>query len=173
MCVRARVTASLPANSVKELIDLARASPGKLNVASRCRTPTTSAAQLMTLTGIELVHVPYKGSSLGDERSSAGKRADHRRGCWQLLPSTGRTTQDPRRRIRRRLKTYRTYRPSRNQFRVTTTPLWGIVGRRTPKAIVDNLNAIMNKAPRHRKVLQRSRRTAYEVATTTRKVCTT
>ena len=55
-------TAGLPANSIKELIDLARASPRKLNVGSPgVGTPNhLGAAQLMTLTGIELVHVPYK-----------------------------------------------------------------------------------------------------------------
>ena len=56
----------MPANNIKELIDLARASPGKLNVASPgVGTPNhLGAAQLMTLTGIELVHVPYKGLML-------------------------------------------------------------------------------------------------------------
>lgn len=59
-------TASLPVKNTKELIDLARASPRKLNVASPgIGTPNhLGAAQLMTLTGIELVHVPYKGGAL-------------------------------------------------------------------------------------------------------------
>ncbi|MSP98457.1 MAG: tripartite tricarboxylate transporter substrate binding protein [Betaproteobacteria bacterium] len=59
------VTASLPAKNIKQLIDLARGSPGRLNVASPgVGTPNhLGAAQLMTLTGIELVHVPYEGAS--------------------------------------------------------------------------------------------------------------
>ena len=50
------VTASLPANSVKELIELARAQPRKLNVASPgVGTPNhLGAAQLMTLTCLEI-----------------------------------------------------------------------------------------------------------------------
>ena len=62
-------TASLPVNSIKELIDLARRlSPRKLNIGSPgVGTPNhLGAAQLMTLTGIELVHVPYKGSITRD-----------------------------------------------------------------------------------------------------------
>ena len=56
------VTPGLPANTMRELIDLARGAPGKFNVASPgVGTPNhLGAAQLMALTGIELVHVPYK-----------------------------------------------------------------------------------------------------------------
>ena len=60
------LTASLPANNVKELIDLAKAAPRKLNFASPgVGTPNhLGGAQLMTLAGIELVHVPYKGAAI-------------------------------------------------------------------------------------------------------------
>src|SRR5690606_6006682 len=52
-------------SSVSELISLARANPGKLNYGS-AGTATTSyfaAALFGALAKIELVHVPYKGSS--------------------------------------------------------------------------------------------------------------
>ena len=57
------VTPSLPVNSVKELVAYARANPGKLNFAS---TGPSSLAHLAgelfgTMTGTQLVHVPYKG----------------------------------------------------------------------------------------------------------------
>ena len=56
---------SVAARSVQELIDLARAQPGKLNYSS---TGVGSGQHLFmerfkTLTRVNLVHVPYKGSS--------------------------------------------------------------------------------------------------------------
>jgi tripartite-type tricarboxylate transporter receptor subunit TctC len=58
------VNPSLPVRSVQELIDLARRQPGKLNYAS---SGQGANLHLMTelfknATGIDMVHVPYKGS---------------------------------------------------------------------------------------------------------------
>ena len=71
------VPAGLPANTVKEFIELAKASPKKLNFASPgIGTPNhLGGAQLMTLAGIELVHVPYKGAALGSDRPARRARA--------------------------------------------------------------------------------------------------
>jgi tripartite-type tricarboxylate transporter receptor subunit TctC len=57
------VPASLPAKSVKEFIALAKASPGQINYASAGNGTVSylSAEYLKSLTGIHLVHVPYKG----------------------------------------------------------------------------------------------------------------
>jgi len=55
----------LPAKSVKELVALARAQPGKLTYVS-VGSGTLShliAEQFKSLAGIDLVHVPYKGSA--------------------------------------------------------------------------------------------------------------
>ncbi len=54
---------SLPAKNVRELIALAKASPGKLNMASAGAGSQSHLAgvQFMLLTGIDAVHVPYKG----------------------------------------------------------------------------------------------------------------
>lgn len=56
--------ASLKATSIKELIAAARAQPGRINYASS--GPGTgghmSVELLKSLTGIELVHIPYKGA---------------------------------------------------------------------------------------------------------------
>ncbi len=54
---------SLPANSVKELIALAKAKPGALNFASGgTGTATHLVAELFkSMAGIDIVHVPYKG----------------------------------------------------------------------------------------------------------------
>ncbi len=56
---------SLPANSVKELIALAKARPGQLSYASTGNgTPTHLAAELFkSMAGLDIVHVPYKGAA--------------------------------------------------------------------------------------------------------------
>jgi tripartite-type tricarboxylate transporter receptor subunit TctC len=57
---------SVPANSVKELIALARNNPGKLNYGSGGVGTTTHLTPelIMSLTKTRMVHVPYKGSGL-------------------------------------------------------------------------------------------------------------
>jgi tripartite-type tricarboxylate transporter receptor subunit TctC len=58
------VNADLPVNSVKELIAYAKAHPGKLSYASAgIGTPHHLSAELFkSLTGTDMVHVPYKGA---------------------------------------------------------------------------------------------------------------
>ena len=60
------VTAALPANSIKELIALAKAKPGQLNYGSSGVGTQfhLSGEMLKLLTGIQIVHVPYKGTAL-------------------------------------------------------------------------------------------------------------
>ena len=55
---------SLPVQSVKELIALARAQPGKLNYASAGNgTPNHLAMELFKqMAGVDITHVPYKGA---------------------------------------------------------------------------------------------------------------
>jgi tripartite-type tricarboxylate transporter receptor subunit TctC len=57
---------SLPVNNVKELIALAKARPGKLNFASAGvgGAPHLSAELFKTMAGIDIVHVPYRGTAL-------------------------------------------------------------------------------------------------------------
>ncbi len=56
---------SVDANSVADLIKLAKANPGKLNYASSGPgTPYHMAGELFkAMAGVDIVHVPYKGSS--------------------------------------------------------------------------------------------------------------
>ena len=71
------INASVPANSVQELIVYARANPGKLNYASY---GSGSSNHLVTelfksMAGVDLVHVPYKGAGpalLGTVAGEAG-----------------------------------------------------------------------------------------------------
>jgi tripartite-type tricarboxylate transporter receptor subunit TctC len=57
---------SLPANTVDELIKLAKAKPGSINYASygSGSQPHLAGEMLKNKAGIDLVHVPYKGISL-------------------------------------------------------------------------------------------------------------
>ena len=58
------VSPSFPANSVKDLIALAKATPGKITYASPgTGNPNHIAGELFkSLAGVDLVHVPYKGA---------------------------------------------------------------------------------------------------------------
>jgi tripartite-type tricarboxylate transporter receptor subunit TctC len=58
---------SVPANSVKELVALAKARPGQINYASggAGSAPHFASEMFNTAAGIKLNHVPYKGSTPG------------------------------------------------------------------------------------------------------------
>jgi tripartite-type tricarboxylate transporter receptor subunit TctC len=59
------VNAELPIKSFQELVAYAKANPGKLNYATGNTTGIVSFAQMNSLTGIEMTHVPYKGEPQG------------------------------------------------------------------------------------------------------------
>ena len=56
---------SVPGKTVKELIDYAKANPGKLNYASSGSGTSIhlSAELFKTLAGVDMLHIPYKGSA--------------------------------------------------------------------------------------------------------------
>jgi tripartite-type tricarboxylate transporter receptor subunit TctC len=66
---------SLPANTLEELIKLAKAKPGSINYASygSGSQPHLAGEMLKNKAGIELVHVPYKGISLAVPAVIAGE----------------------------------------------------------------------------------------------------
>ncbi len=66
---------SLPANSLQELIALAKAKPGMINYASygSGSQPHLAGEMLKNKAGINLVHVPYKGISLAVPAVIAGE----------------------------------------------------------------------------------------------------
>jgi len=69
------VNAELPVNSVQELIAYAKANPGKLSYASAgVGTPHHLSAELFkSMTGVDIVHVPYKGAVPAVSDLAAGR----------------------------------------------------------------------------------------------------
>jgi tripartite-type tricarboxylate transporter receptor subunit TctC len=69
------VNGDLPVRNVKELVDLAKAQPGKLNFASPgVGTPNHLGIELLNMVaGVKLVHVPYKGGALAVNDLVAGR----------------------------------------------------------------------------------------------------
>ena len=76
------VNAALPVKSTRELMDLARARPGKLLMASAGIGSTSHLAGLMfaTAAGMDVTHVPYKGG--GPSATAIGAGEAH----WALGP---------------------------------------------------------------------------------------
>jgi len=68
------VNPSIPARDVKELIGLIKANPGKYNYASSGigTTPHLSGEMFKLSQGLDLVHVPFKGSSPAVQSALAG-----------------------------------------------------------------------------------------------------
>jgi len=66
---------SVPAKNVKELVELAKAQPGKINFASPgTGTPNHLGMELLTsLTGAKFTHVPYKGGGSATVDLLAGR----------------------------------------------------------------------------------------------------
>jgi len=56
------VNPGVPAQSLAELIQLARADPGKLTFASSSSGPQMAGEMLKMASGIDMLHVPYKGA---------------------------------------------------------------------------------------------------------------
>lgn len=80
---------SLPASDIKELLKLAKERPGKLNYASSGPgTPYHMAGELFkSLSGVYLVHIPYRGSS--------GARTDVMGGQVELMFDAVTTMAEP------------------------------------------------------------------------------
>jgi tripartite-type tricarboxylate transporter receptor subunit TctC len=79
------VSPSLPVRSVRELIDLAKKTPGKLvNASSSNGSPGHVAGELFKyMTGTDMVHVPYKGGAMAINDLIAG----HVQVMWESLNS--------------------------------------------------------------------------------------
>jgi tripartite-type tricarboxylate transporter receptor subunit TctC len=70
---------SVPVKTVPEFIAYAKANPGKINMASGGNgNPTHVAGELFKMmTGVNMLHVPYRGGGTMNLPKSAGEPADH------------------------------------------------------------------------------------------------
>ncbi len=166
------VNANMPVKDVREFIALAKASPGKFNYSSPgVGTPNhIGGAMLVTLAGIDLLHVPYKGSALSLADLIAGTIHLTITGLLTTMPhvKSGRLkvlgvghTQ--------RIKSAPDI-PAINETipGYYNTGWWGLVAPAgTPKAIVDKLNPVMNKGLMSPEINQRFFVNGLEVATST------
>jgi tripartite-type tricarboxylate transporter receptor subunit TctC len=102
------VSPALQAASMKELISLAKAQPGRLNFGSSGVGSTTHLATeyFKSLAGISVVHVPYKG----DAQLTLAMRSDEVQ--FSLLPSLGALPQIRAGKLRALAKTGATRNPS-------------------------------------------------------------
>src|SRR3954470_9411053 len=142
---------SVPANNLKEFIALAKAKPGTLNYASSGPgTPYHMAGELFkAMAGVDLVHIPYKGSS--------GARTDILGGQVQMMFDAI-TTMAPNVRAGK-LKAFGTTGKSRSPVLpdIPTVSEAGVPGYEaviwlgimapagTPKPILEKLNAEIRK----------------------------
>jgi len=80
---------AVPANSVNELIALAKAKPGQLNFASTGSGSTQhlSAELFKSMAGINMTHIPYKGSSLAYPDLLAGNVSLMFENMLSMLPN--------------------------------------------------------------------------------------
>ena len=166
------VTAGLPVNNMKELIAYAKSQPGKLNYSSPgVGTPNhIGGAQLVTLAGINLLHVPYKGSSLALADLIAGTIHVSITGFTGVLPhvKSGKIKvlavgHHERIKMMPELPTVAETVPG-----YYNTGWWGLVGPPgLPKPIVDKLNATIVKNLNSPEVVQRFFATGLEIATST------
>jgi len=145
------LTASVPANSVKEFVDLARAQPKRFNFASPgTGSPNHLGGELLkALAKIDIVHVPYKGGGPALTDLIAGQVHMMFSGIPQSLPHfrTG------------RLKAIAVGHPTRTRTLPDVPPVaetlpgfnnttwYGVMAPAgTPRPIVAKLNTALNKA---------------------------
>lgn len=81
-------TPSLPANSIKEFIDLAKANPGKYNFGSAGagNSDHMAGALFNVMAGTDVVHVPYKGGPQAMTDTISGNVAIYFSGLPGALP---------------------------------------------------------------------------------------
>ena len=142
---------ALPASSLKDLVQQAKARPGQFNYASSGPgTPYHMAGELFkSMAGVYLVHIPYRGSS-GARTDVIGGQVDVmfdavttmaeqiKAGKVKAIATTGRTRSDVLPDV-----------PTMNEAGVPgyEATIWlGLMAPRgTPKAVVDRLNEAVSK----------------------------
>ena len=154
------VNSALPAQSIAELVQLAKSKPGALNYASAgVGTPAHLAGEMLNLlAGIKLTHVPYKGAAPGLLDVIAGNAqliitspiaagAHMNAGRVRALATTG-TERNPS------LPQLPTIAETVPGYEITQS--WGVVAPTgTPAAVIQRLSGEIAKAMNHPEVKER------------------
>ena len=154
------INSGLPAQTVAELVKLARSKPGALNYASAgIGTPAHLAGEMLNLlAGIKLTHVPYKGAAPGLLDVIAGNAqliitspisagAHMNAGRVRALATTG-TERNPS------LPQLPTIAETVPGYEITQS--WGVVAPAgTPAAVIQRLSGEIAKAMNHPEVKER------------------
>lgn len=165
-------SAVVPVHNLKELIEMARANPGKLNFASPgVGTPNhIGGAMLMTMTGVQLTHIAYKTTPLAFPDMVSGNVHMAFQALLQLQPYI-------------KAGKFRVMGVGHNQ-RMRSAPeiplisdtipgfyntgWWGLVGPgNMPRPIVDKLSAILVKGLSQPETVQRLLTVGLEAAPST------
>jgi tripartite-type tricarboxylate transporter receptor subunit TctC len=155
------VTNSLPVDNLKDFIAYARANPGKLSYGSAGNGNITHlvAYQFAKATGIEAVHVPYKGSAPADIDLVAGQTHF----MTETINSVSAFVKDKRMKMLavttpRRVPAFPDV-PTLGEAGVpgSEAGAWQglMVPAKTSKAVIDRLNAEVNKALKDPEVLSK------------------
>jgi tripartite-type tricarboxylate transporter receptor subunit TctC len=163
------VAPSLPVKTVKELIAYGKAHPGTLTFASSGQggAPHFSGELFKTMAGIDMVHVPYKGSTLAHPDLISGRTS--------MMFDTVAAINIQVKSDKVRALAVTTAKRSAAAPTVPTmaeaglsgyeTSTWGgiLAPAGTPKAVVARLNTEINKALNAPDVLQRLQKAGIEV----------
>ena len=165
---------SVPAKTVRELVDLAKAKPGSINFGSPgSGTPNHLGMELLkAITGAEFVHVPYKGGGPATVDLVAG-RIQAIFGSipqWQPFLASGKVRAvgvgHPKRvksmpEVAAIAETYPGF---------TNTSWYGLLGPAgTPRAVIDKINGEMNRAAANPEFIKHIEGIGLEVASSTPK----
>ena len=154
------VNAELPARNVRDLIELAKTQPGKLNFASPgVGTPNHLGIELLnSMAGVKFVHVPYKGGAAAITDLVAGRVQI----LFSGLPQVSAFLKAGRLRViavgtQKPTRIAPDFSPIADAFPGFDCNTWYglLVPRGTPQAIVSRLNADLNRALGNPAVIQR------------------
>ncbi|WP_420997625.1 tripartite tricarboxylate transporter substrate binding protein [Cupriavidus sp. 30B13] len=146
------VSPSLPPKTVKELIAYGKANPGQLSFASSGSggAPHFSAELFKSMAGIDMVHIPYKGSTLAHPDLTSGRVSLMFDTVAAIGPQVKAGKVRPLAVTTAKRSSIAPQVPTMAEagLRGYETSTWGgvLAPAGTPRAVVDKLNAEINKA---------------------------
>src|SRR5712675_144589 len=154
------ISSQIPAKDVKEFIAYARANPGKLNYATAGNGSAThlSMAYFAGLTGLDMVHIPYKATNEAVQEVIAGRSHAVISSTIGALPFT----KEPRVRMLAVTGTQRSKFIPELPTVAESVPGYAfdswmglLAPAATPRAVVEQINAAMNRLLQDPVILER------------------